>query len=282
MLSADQFLPGTENMREAKPHEQTESQFHNRPDVFVHGRYMSMAASEQGYKNMLFSGGPPTQGFHAGSEAAAHERLTNLDAPLHGHAARFFHGRVDPIHMQNTPNKGEWEQGFPAETAHTNPARALPTRRTDDPGREVDQIDEWRLRHHGSYYRNDYEDRGSTSVILPTEEVRYKQRMDFEGQPGRPPAVYERVDHAPRNFNTWRMDVHRALSTGQEVPHHVRATYEASGGVEGSHSNVHSHFESPVVPDVSRKATPDRYQHKDMEIPGLEQARIKALGKQWL
>jgi hypothetical protein len=121
-LNGDQFLPGMESMRRAEPYEQTAAQFHNRPDVFVHGRY---ERTMRGSRELdLHDASLEFQGFHAGTEKSAHERLISLGPPWTHHEPRFYHGRVDPTQMQNTPVPGTWgERGRPAQRQGSPPGR---------------------------------------------------------------------------------------------------------------------------------------------------------------
>lgn len=138
-LNHDQFLPGMEGMREALPHEQTEAQFNNRPDVMVHGRIMgkSVPLSRRPHQDNL--------DFHVGTRQAALERVETLGPPRMGDRqhARFFVGQVDPERMENTP-----------ETPHT------------------DMGLDWTPNEVNHYYQNDSEHEGSISAVLDADEVR--------------------------------------------------------------------------------------------------------------
>lgn len=200
MLSQMQF-PGMESMRPALPHEQTEAQFNNRPDVMVHGRMESPFSKTPRTNRSQSQGEPDT--FHAGSKQAATERLDNLGTPRRGTTPKFYHGQVDPQQMRNSPDPGKWEPESPPGTYPT--PKASPR----DPGRMPDIAGGWGRKHLGKYYRNDYEDKGSTSVVLGNES---------------------RTSDAPKNFTPWRRSVSNAIRSGEHVPGHVRGYYEASGG----------------------------------------------------
>lgn len=230
MLNRDQFLPGMEDMRPAKPFEQTESQFQKRPDVMVHGRYVDKV--ERGdampqFSRMEFPEPVLGDGFHAGTEKAAHERLQHLGKPWMDREARFFHGRVDPDKMSNTPTPGRWE-----------PADAEPS--PTDPGRRKDRGELWAIEDHDQYYRNDYEDEGSTSAILSVRNAPARTHAT-RGTP------VEEGYKTPNNFETWRTSVGNAMAQGDKVPRHVQALYEASGGADGPHHNLDTRFNRPVV-----------------------------------
>lgn len=137
-LNHDQFLPGMEGMRPAEPHEQTEAQFNNRPDVMVHGRYTwrDKPMDERPYQSNI--------DFHVGTRQAALERVETLGAPHHSDMhARFYVGQVDPRSMENTPETPITDMGV-----------------------------DWTPSEVGHYYRNDSEDRGSISAVLDAENVR--------------------------------------------------------------------------------------------------------------
>jgi hypothetical protein len=114
----------------------------------------------------------------------------------------------------------------------------------------VDQGEEWRRYEHGSYYRNDYEDKGSTSVILPLA-------VDH----GDPSAA---STYTPQNFKTHREAVSDALKQGKPVPSHVRAVHDATGGESGPKSVVHTNFQEPR-PVVWGKG----YEKTDQPITGF-------------
>jgi hypothetical protein len=179
-----------------------------------------------------------SSGFHAGTERAAHERLQSLGSAWADHSPRFYHGRVDPSQMQNTAVPGQWENALDN------------TRHGGDPGRMVDQGEEWRRYEHGSYYRNDYEDKGSTSVILP-----------LEVEHGDPEAA---STYTPQNFKTHREAVSDALKQGKPVPSHVRAVHDATGGESGPKSVVHPDFKAP------QSMARDKYSRADYSIPGVD------------
>lgn len=216
------------DMRPAQPHEQTESQFQNRSDVFVHGRYMH---PDQAHDLPEPSDG--TWDFHAGTVKSAHERLDNLGSPWTGTEPRYWHGRVNSHLMENTPNLGHWEGAHPVGFES-----AVPPVNQADPGRIPDQLNEWWRAHANRYYRNDWEDKGSTSVILDSSKHAEQKRTPM-GTP------YEIETLRPDNFTTWRQGVTNALQFGKEVPSHVRAAYEASGGEHGAHANVDTDFKPP-------------------------------------
>lgn len=134
-----QFLPGMEDMREAAPHEQTEHQFMNRPDVFVHGAFMPTG------KTMRLEKLPPRihVGFHAGSQAAARQMLTGRGPAEFGTEPRFFYGHVDRFKMNN-------------------PMTPI-----------ADQGETWEDHHLNHFYENEYEDPGSMSTI---HEVHLRSR----------------------------------------------------------------------------------------------------------
>jgi hypothetical protein len=230
MLNESQFLPGMEALREADPHEQTEAQFHNRPNMFVHGRFER--PDKPGVSGQLDLGlGTQITGFHAGTERAAHDRLgpEGHAVPWKGTHAVFYHGVVDPEKMRNKPEPGHWEG---------NPL-------VGDKGRIEDKDEDWNQGHHDKYYRNDWEDKGSTSVILSTP-------------------IHPRTGHpAPTNFLTHRAAVSEALRDGKHVPSHVRAVYDATGGAQGSHAVSHTHFK-PVQDYHGTYGTADR------ELPGMD------------
>lgn len=209
-------------MRRAEPYEQTAAQFHNRPDVFVHGRYeRTMPGSRE---LDLHDSSIARQGFHAGTEAAAEDRLMQLGVPWADHSPRFYHGRVDPGRMRNTAVPGDWE--------HKENSLGGAVRQAWDPGRLPDEGEEWGSMHHGSYYRNDYEDKGSTSVVLPVEHIG-----------GR---------YIPQNFQTHREAISEALRQRRTVPAHVKAVYKATGGTRGPRSVHHALF-TPNTTSVKGK-----------------------------
>lgn len=211
-LNEQQFLPGTEHMRPAEPHEQTEAQFHNRPDVMVHGRFLKHeAVHDLGFGRQLNTWATD-RGFHSGTERAAHERVVDLGVahPGYDETPRFFHGRVDPKQMHNRPEPAAWEGGSLG----------------DDLGREEDQGEDWGPHHHNRYYRNDYEDEGSTSAI--------------HGWTGGPD--HTNAGNVPENFVTWRQSVADAQANGDKVPSHVQALYNVTGGVNGPHHVMHPHL----------------------------------------
>lgn len=243
-----------ESMRRAEPYEQTAAQFHNRPDVFVHGRYeRTMPGSRE--LDLHEGNTEITQGFHAGTERSAHERLDVLGPAWERHSPRFYHGRVDPAQMQNTAVPGNWENKAP---------KALGggvVRHYDDPGRVPDEGEGWGPRHHGSYYRNDYEDKGSTSVILPLRE--------------RGAGPFDRVYEPPQNFKTHRETVSDALKAGKPVPSHVREPFLATGGEFGPKSVTHTHFEARYKPVFGKG-----YNRYDEPITGLAAAGV-GIGVPW-
>lgn len=242
MLSESQFLPGTESIRPAQPHEQTEAQFHARPNVFVHGRYERPDAAHAGQLDLGLFAADSNTAFHAGTERAAHDRLageeSGLGIPHEGHKAVFYHGEVDPKRMRNTAVPGRWE----ASQHALGPAAG-------DPGRIRDQDEEWKPSHHDKYYRNEYEDKGSTSVILSAYTAGTRKGRDG----------YDEPRYLPRNFTTHREAISTALAQGQHVPSHVRAVYEATGGESGPLSVVHTHFSTPAK---------TKYETTDHMFPG--------------
>lgn len=215
-LNPDQFLPGTEHIRPAEPYEQTEAQFHNRPDVMVHGRFVREdRLTQPGLPNQLaaYSG---RAGFHAGTARAAQERVATLGPANKGYAEdpRFFHGRVDPAKMKNTPDPGAWE----------DPKGPYPPP-INDPGRIVDQGDDWQHHDHNKYYKNEHEDPGSVSSVHSVESV---DRHSVQG--------------VPNNFKTWRQSVAEAQESGAHIPSHVKAVYDATGGTAGPHHVINPAF----------------------------------------
>lgn len=186
----------------AEPYQQTPSQFMNRPDVAVHARIFPKGEAQlpTHVTNLM------TEGLHAGTEKAAFERVNNMqpeaDYQPAGHKHQGFetaahYGTVERDHMENTPHDLAEDEGvFSAEGMS-----------------------------HGMYYKNDAEDVGSTSVMIPGGN--------------RPVPGPNRPSTDTPGFKTWRRHVGEALadpSKAHTVPHHVRAIYEASGGAEGSHA----------------------------------------------
>jgi hypothetical protein len=215
-------LPGMENMPPAEPHEQTESQFHNRPDVMVHGRFVDKDYMDQaGVAKQLHPLWSGPQGFHAGTEKAAHDRVADLAPAIEGTTARFFHGRVDPAQMRNQPTPGRWEQSTQGTVAK------------GDPGRKPDKGEDWDRTHHNTYYRNDYEDKGSTAAILPVN-------IHVTGEEQIGALTVPTEEHRPGNFTTWRDGITQAMKASQRIPAHVKALYEASGGESGPHHVLHT------------------------------------------
>jgi hypothetical protein len=234
-LSGDQFsLPGMESMSRAEPHEQTESQFHNRPDVFVHGRYEPL---KPGPRELVFNEDEAnsSKGFHAGTETSSHERMSALGTPWAGTSPKFYHGSVDVTRMNNNSTPGAWETG---------------SFRQYDRGRAQDEGQGWTPEDHGKYYRNDYEDVGSTSAVLP-----FEKHLDHGEHFG---------EHTPGNFLTHRQAVSDALSQGKTVPGHVKAVYDATGGSYGPKSVVHPDFKAP------QSMARDKYSRADYSIPGVD------------
>lgn len=211
-------LPGMEEMRPAEPHEQTPAQFHNRPDVFVHGR---LEWPEVPHNQ------PPKQrawDFHAGTSQSAIERMNDFGTPRQGKEPRFYAGQIHPGAMQNPP---------PAEGPHYHPDQVVLHKGDNRYMTRVAEpaSNEWRIKDPGedwdpadvdSYYRNDHEDVGSTSVIVGSYGVSVGQ-----------------------NFRSWRTSVHDALEHNKRVPHHVKSVYEQSGGAEGPVTHVESEYQRP-------------------------------------
>lgn len=233
-LSRDQFLPGMEGLRPAEPWEQTESQFLNRPDVFFHGRFEDRAAPA--------SKGPTPRDwqFHAGSEKAAIERMTQLGHRWNDrYEPRFYAGRVDPsqMHNQPPPEGPNFHPGQRVEERGVEPYKEKRVvREADNEWRAEDIGEDWSQSDVDHYYRNDYEDVGSTSVILK------------EGREG------------PRNFRTHRSLVSEAIRDGLPVPKHVQATFEASGGTRGSRAIYPQEYQHP-----SPKETEAQYAKREAE-----------------
>jgi hypothetical protein len=210
-----------EHLRAAEPHEQTPEQFLNRPDTFVHGRFID--------KDMHPASQPHLMGYsvHAGTRAAALDRLEQLGAPRGGRKqhARFFAGTVDPKRMHNPPPSGDVHDHGTQEVERRFYGGADQSRITMpnvNEWRARDQNEEWTEEDHDKYYRNQAEDVGSTSVILSTPSP----------------------DRA--NFKPWRRHVSDALAQGKPVPKHVEALYHASGGAEGSVYHTETEFHPEV------------------------------------
>lgn len=226
-LNGDQFLPGMEHMREAKPYQQTESQFHNRPDVMVHARFMNVADVNAPGAHAQMGNWAKPQGFHAGTERAAYERMEALGPPnvASDPHPRYFHGQVDPAKMQNTPQPSLYETDPNKAVRISNGWETGPK----DKGRLQDHGEDWEPEHHNSYYRNDIEDVGSVSTI---HGWRDPQRITSEFGGSRHVSI-------PDNFTTWRQSVTEAHEAGKVVPSHVRAVYDATGGEAGPHHVLH-------------------------------------------
>lgn len=204
-LNEQQFLPGTEHMRPAEPHEQTERQFHNRPDVMVHARFMNVADVNAPGAHAQMGKWESSSGFHAGTEQAAYERMEALGPPnvASDPHPRYFHGRVDPSRMKNGP--------------------------VEDQGRLHDQGEDWTHDHHNSYYLNVIEDKGSVSTVHGWRDP--ERVVDTLGS--------SRHVSIPDNFTTWRQSVTQANDEGTKVPSHVQALYDATGGSAGPHHVLH-------------------------------------------
>jgi hypothetical protein len=226
-----------EHLRAAEPHEQTPAQFLNRPDTFVHGRFVEkdMHPSTEWHK-MGYS-------MHAGTHAAALDRLEQLGSPRGGRKqhARFYAGTVDPKRMYNPPPSGDVHDHGDQEVTQT-PFRfekAKVTKPNSNEWRIKDQNEDWNETHHDKYYRNNAEDIGSTSVILSA-----------------------RGDQT--NFKSWRRHVSDALQQGKAVPKHVEAVYHESGGDQGSVYHVEPGFRPEV--DYRERRLP--YAATEQSLPG--------------
>lgn len=210
-----------EHLGAAEPHEQTPEQFLSRPDTFIHGRYMD--------KDMHSTAQPHLMGYtlHAGTRAAAMDRLEQLGAPYGGRKqhARFFAGTVDPRRMRNQPPSGDVHDHGDQEVTRRIYGGSEETKITKpnvNEWRIKDQNEDWAEEHHDHYYRNEAEDPGSTSVIVSTPT------------PGM------------TNFKPWRKHVSEALKYGQPVPKHVEALYHATGGEKGGVYHLESDFKPEV------------------------------------
>lgn len=236
----DEHLPGMGGMREAAPHEQTESQFHNRPDVFWHGRF------DRNWESTSEVPKPRGWDFHAGTENAALERMTDLGHRITPeHEPRFFAGTVDESKMRNPsptgrahdlPEGQHVERFQPGLTKSYGVPKVTPS---PHEWRAEDKGEDWDRSHGDQYYRNDHEDPGSTSVIL------HDRRRDGE----------------ELNFKPWRTHVSEALRQGQPVPHHVKGLYHDTGGADGpvvSHPVEFQEQNPPGSMDAySRRHLPD-------------------------
>lgn len=205
----------------AEPHQQTPSQFMNRPDVAVHARIYPKG--EAGLPTHITS--DMDEGLHVGTEQAAKERINNMlpnvsrlprNKRENGFETAAHYGTVDPKHMENTPHNLAEDEGVFSD-ANTRPK--------------------------GIYYKNDAEDQGSISAMIPggNRSVEGPSRMSTD-TPG---------------FKTWRAHVTDALndpSKAHTVPHHVRAIYEASGGAGGTHAT----YPVDLQPRKSRLVSSDQ------------------------
>lgn len=223
----------------------------NRPDVMVHGRYVHQTAGPVTERHVT------TGDFHAGTRKAAHDRLSGsvsgIGVPWEGHVAKFFYGRVDPAKMKNT-----------SDAAFDG----------DPGGRLKDQQEEWEPRHFNHYYRNDYEDPGSTSAILRVRDHRgtpVREAKETVPWPDKKwtgskwedtMGTITRTANLPENFHSWRDSVGSALYRGQHVPAHVEALYHATGGSAGRHSVHDTEFKTPHEGDA-----------EDADVPMLKRAR---------
>lgn len=188
----------------------------------VHGRHV-IADERNGYKKPKHSQLEFVRengGFHAGTEKAAHERMSDLGESWGGTMPRFYHGRVDPAKMRNTPAQGNWEVAGPDKVR-------------PDRGRIADQQEGWAQEHENSYYRNDYEDEGSTSAILATKGTGRRDLIGDQFQ-------------TPDNFETWRGAVGNALRRGDEVPRNVHASFRASGGAAAPQYNFDTRYDGAL------------------------------------
>jgi hypothetical protein len=102
-----------------------------------------------------------------------------------------------------------------------------------------DEGESWERKHGNHYYRNEYEDPGSTSVILHDE----------------------RRAGASLNFKPWRAHVSEAIRMGSKVPSHVEALYHATGGEAGPVTSHLPDYKEPSkagrMDDISRQHLPE-------------------------
>lgn len=211
-------LPGMEDMTPAQPHEQTPAQFHNRPDVFFHGRMEDPRVSRSDLPRQR------SWDFHAGTSQSARDRMEDLGLPRAGKEARFFAGQVDPDSMQNPPPTGNPHDPPPLQVVKKGPNRYT-HRVIKDPANEWrinDPGEGWDPADTNSYYRNEAEDIGSTSVLLNSRSVAHGY-----------------------TFTPWRTSVEGALESGERVPHHVKAIYDVSGGPDGPVTHEESGYSRP-------------------------------------
>lgn len=217
----DQALPGMSGSEPgtlpAHPWEQTPSQFLNRPDIMVHGRNATVSHGN-GYH-------VSTHDFHAGTEKAAHDRLNMLGPAWEGTEPRFYHGTVDASQMSNRPDWNDFNKDGPVS----------------------DHGDNWpdMTERAGKYYKNEWEDPGSVSVILDGRRRRgLSHRTTTDVMTGAERA-YTSNDDRPDNFKTWQEHVQEGLQTpGRTVPKHVEAIYNDMGGPKAPTHVYHPEYKN--------------------------------------
>lgn len=145
-----------------EPHQQTREQFASDPRTWWHGRY-----GEQ----LPRTGTQKSAGIHVGTEAAARIRQKALGTSTKTSASE----KANPTGPIMRNYQGEvWlnAQGFPMRETQKQPYRFFPVRlagpMTNTPETPAyDEGNRWHPKSGITFYRNDVEDRGSISALVP-------------------------------------------------------------------------------------------------------------------